>query len=198
MFDKSWSLLEYLKDPYHVWNFQQYFGVQKVRIIENKKEAKFQVKNIDEIKQKIIEDNPVSSDEDFSNSEQDQDKQNVIYYRIDQVFWYYFFLLGTQLGDETYYSIFFCFWFWNIDGAVGRRIMLVWNMVMYIGQGMKDIIRWERPAMPPVIQLESKWALEYGMPSTHAMVGLAIPVSILLFTYGRYQVIHFSFFIKDR
>ena len=42
--------------------------------------------------------------------------------------------------------------------------------------------------MPPVIQLESKWALEYGMPSTHAMVGLAIPASILYFTYGRYQV----------
>ena len=42
--------------------------------------------------------------------------------------------------------------------------------------------------MPPVIQLESKWALEYGMPSTHAMVGLAIPTSILYFTYGRYQV----------
>ena len=53
---------------------------------------------------------------------------------------------------------------------------------------MKDIVRWERPSMPPVVQLESKWALEYGMPSTHAMVGLAIPVSILYFTYGRYQV----------
>jgi membrane-associated phospholipid phosphatase len=37
-------------------------------------------------------------------------------------------------------------------------------------------------------QLESKWALEYGMPSTHAMVGLAVPFSILVFTYGRYQV----------
>jgi sphingosine-1-phosphate phosphatase 1 len=42
--------------------------------------------------------------------------------------------------------------------------------------------------MPPVIQLESKWALEYGMPSTHAMVGLSVPLSILVFTYGRYQV----------
>jgi sphingosine-1-phosphate phosphatase 1 len=44
------------------------------------------------------------------------------------------------------------------------------------------------PAMPPVVQLESKWALEYGMPSTHAMVGLSVPFSILVFTYGRYQV----------
>ena len=53
---------------------------------------------------------------------------------------------------------------------------------------MKDILRLPRPAMPPVVQLESKWALEYGMPSTHAMVGLAVPCSILFFTYGRYQV----------
>lgn len=57
-----------------------------------------------------------------------------------------------------------------------------------VGQGMKDILRLPRPAMPPVVQLESKWALEYGMPSTHAMVGLAVPCSILFFTYGRYQV----------
>ncbi len=48
--------------------------------------------------------------------------------------WYWLFFLGTQLGDETYYSIFFTFWFWNIDGAVGRRIILVWNLIMYIGE----------------------------------------------------------------
>jgi sphingosine-1-phosphate phosphatase 1 len=56
------------------------------------------------------------------------------------------------------------------------------------GQAMKDVLRLPRPAMPPVVQLESKWALEYGMPSTHAMVGLSVPLSILVFTYGRYQV----------
>ena len=63
----------------------------------------------------------------------------------------------------------------------------------YLLLGMKDVVRWDRPSMPPVIQLESKWALEYGMPSTHAMVGLAIPTSIIWFTYGRYQV-RFLFF----
>ena len=58
---------------------------------------------------------------------------------------------------------------------------------------MKDILRLPRPAMPPVIQLESKWALEYGMPTTHAMVGLSVPFSILAFTYGRYQVLTVAF-----
>ena len=33
------------------------------------------------------------------------------------------------------------FWFWNIDGAVGRRVILIWNLIMYIGQAFKDIIR---------------------------------------------------------
>ena len=56
------------------------------------------------------------------------------------------------------------------------------------GQGMKDIVRWPRPTVPTVVQLETKWALEYGMPSTHAMIGFAVPFSILYFTLGRYQV----------
>ena len=58
---------------------------------------------------------------------------------------------------------------------------------MYVGQGLKDIIRWPRPAMPPVVQLETKWALEYGMPSTHAMLGLAVPTSMVLFTMHKYD-----------
>ena len=40
--------------------------------------------------------------------------------------------------------------------------------------------------MPPVVHLEQKWIQEYGMPSTHSMVGLAVPSSILFFTVGRY------------
>ena len=29
-------------------------------------------------------------------------------------------------------------------------------------QGLKDIIRWPRPSMPPVVHLEKKWVLEFG------------------------------------
>ena len=165
MLKQSWLFLEYLKDPYHVWKFQHWFGVEKVSVLENVKGAKFQVRNVEDIKKRVdktTQDLLVSSDDDYLSSSGEEQGQNVIYYKITKMFWYYLFLLGTQLGDETYYSLFFCFWFWNIDGAVGRRIFLVWALVMYIGQGMKDIIRWERPSMPPVIQLESKWALEYG------------------------------------
>lgn len=54
-------------------------------------------------------------------------------YIIDNKFWYYVFRFGTALGDETFYSAFIPFWFWNIDGAVGRRVVLVWSIVMYVG-----------------------------------------------------------------
>ncbi|KAK5644368.1 hypothetical protein RI129_005668 [Pyrocoelia pectoralis] len=107
-------------------------------------------------------------------------------FNIRNKFWYYFFIFGTALGDETFYTFFIPFWFWNIDGAVGRRVVLVWSLVMYIGQSIKDIIRWERPGFP-VVKLQSKWAMEYGMPSTHAMVAISIPFSVLLYTMDRYQ-----------
>lgn len=90
-------------------------------------------------------------------------------YQINNKCWYYLFLIGTELGDEFFYATMIPFWFWNIDGAVGRRVVFVWSIVMYIGQGLKDIIRWPRPGYP-VQRLASKWSIEYGMPSTHAMV----------------------------
>ena len=39
----------------------------------------------------------------------------------------------------------------------------------------------------PAIKLNDKWCLEYGMPSTHAIVSIAIPISILYFTRNRYD-----------
>merc|ERR1712127_578528 len=74
-----------------------------------------------------------------------------------------------------------------LDSTVARQVVMVWSVVMYIGQGMKDVIRWPRPSMPPVVQLEHKWALEYGMPSTHAMVGLAVPLASIFFSMNRYD-----------
>lgn len=55
-------------------------------------------------------------------------------YTITNYFWYYLFLFGTELGDEVFYSTFIPFWFWNIDGAVGRRVVLVWAIIMTTGK----------------------------------------------------------------
>ncbi|CAK6432006.1 unnamed protein product [Pipistrellus nathusii] len=101
---------------------------------------------------------------------------------------YYLFCLGTELGNELFYILFFPFWIWNLDALVGRRLVVIWVLVMYLGQCTKDIVRWPRPASPPVVKLEVFYNSEYSMPSTHAMSGTAIPISIVLLTYGRWQI----------
>jgi sphingosine-1-phosphate phosphatase 1 len=68
-------------------------------------------------------------DETFSSESESESKG----YIITNWIWYYLFVLGTALGDEIFYASFIPFWFWNIDGAVGRRVVLVWTVIMYIG-----------------------------------------------------------------
>ncbi|XP_044292179.1 sphingosine-1-phosphate phosphatase 1 [Varanus komodoensis] len=102
-------------------------------------------------------------------------------------FLYYLFSLGTELGNELFYILFFPFCIWNVDAWMGRRLIIIWVWVMYLGQCTKDVIRLPRPASPPVVKLEVFYNSEYSMPSTHAMSGTAIPMAILLFSYGRWQ-----------
>jgi len=127
-------------------------------------------------------DNEEECSSGYSSEGDTEEEASILYYKIGNYFWYILFQLATGLGDETFCAPLFVFIILNIDGTVGRRVMLVWCSLMYIGQALKDRIRWPRPAMPPVIQLERKWALEYGMPSTHSMVGLGIPLSFFLFS----------------
>lgn len=106
---------------------------------------------------------------------------------IQNRFLYYMFTLGTELGNESFYITFFPFIIWNVDVFVGRRILLVWAWVMYLGQCTKDLVGWSRPASPPVVKMEVFYNSEYSMPSTHAMSGTAIPFSLFLLTYGRWE-----------
>ena len=85
-------------------------------------------------------------------------------------FWYYFFHLGAEMGNELFYMLFFPFWFWNVDSAIGRKVGLLWGVFMYFGQATKDLLCMPRPASPPVVKLEERYRAEYGFPSTHAMV----------------------------
>jgi hypothetical protein len=73
------------------------------------------------------------------------------------------------IGNELFYSLFFPFWvifsysfyqinfcydlsfkFWNVDGAIARKVSIVWAIFMYVGQATKDILEKPRPATPPV------------------------------------------------
>lgn len=63
-----------------------------------------------------------------------QDTKEFKNYTIKNKFWYYLFLCGTYLGDEIGYAVFLPFWFWNVDGPVARKLVLVWTVIMYIGK----------------------------------------------------------------
>lgn len=62
------------------------------------------------------------------------------------------------------------------------------QIVMYIGQVFKDILKWPRPLSPPVVKLEMRTNAEYGMPSTHAMAATAISFSFFIATMNQYKV----------
>ena len=117
-------------------------------------------------------------------------------------FWYKLFKFGSFLGEEVCYAILFSFLVWNVDSLVGRRVFLVGYLTFYIGQvstyfkmfinltlilmmnvqALKDLLRWPRPPMPEVVRMEPRFSQEYGMPSTHAMMALSLPFSVVVFT----------------
>ncbi|XP_018550053.1 sphingosine-1-phosphate phosphatase 1 [Lates calcarifer] len=106
---------------------------------------------------------------------------------IHNKFLFYLFTFGTELGNEMFFIVFFPFLFWNIDALVSRRLIVVWAWNLFVGQSTKDMVRWSRPASPPVVKVEVFYNSEYSMPSTHAMTGTAIPFCLFMLTYGRWQ-----------
>ncbi|KAM6906717.1 sphingosine-1-phosphate phosphatase 1-like [Lycodopsis pacificus] len=106
---------------------------------------------------------------------------------IQNKFLFYLFTFGTELGNEMFFIVFFPFLFWNIDTLVSRRLIVVWAWNLFVGQSTKDMVRWSRPASPPVVKVEVFYNSEYSMPSTHAMTGTAMPFCLFMLTYGRWQ-----------
>ncbi|CAB0006606.1 unnamed protein product, partial [Nesidiocoris tenuis] len=120
------DFIERLKDPYLVLSIQKYFGV-----LPKVKTGRF----VDKTHPAANGNTPpgaVSSSEDdelqYTSGSDSEDKE----YAITNKFWYFLFVLGTELGDEIFYASFIPFWFWNIDGAVGRRVVMVWSIVMCV------------------------------------------------------------------
>ncbi|XP_056150728.1 sphingosine-1-phosphate phosphatase 1-like [Lampris incognitus] len=106
---------------------------------------------------------------------------------VQNKFLFYLFTFGTELGNEMFFIVFFPFLFWNVDALISRRLIVVWAWNLFVGQSTKDVVRWSRPASPPVVKVEVFYNSEYSMPSTHAMTGTAIPFCLFLLSYGRWQ-----------
>lgn len=126
--------IDYLKDPHLVARIQRYFGVR----ISNKHDKKKTPERETKVDNELVCNKNGINKESFKNIDEadkyislsDDDQENPL---VTNYFWHYLFLFGTELGDEIFYSSFIPFWFWNVDGAVGRRVVLVWATVMTIG-----------------------------------------------------------------
>ena len=151
-----WKAIEYFKDPQLVAKVQKYYGVkvlpssssingnvnstllQNDEITKTKKRPRTTQHEENSVTSNVTNStaskngylpNELETEETLSSESESEVKD----YIVTNWFWYYLFVLGTALGDEIFYASFIPFWFWNIDGAVGRRVVLVWTAIMYIG-----------------------------------------------------------------
>lgn len=99
------------------------------------------------------------------------------------------FHLFSALGDEQVLISLLSFVLWNVDEKAFIRVYLSLAISLYLGQYAKDTFLESRPLSPPVIRVPQKYVDEYSMPSTHAMIGVVMPFSLVYFTTQRYQVL---------
>lgn len=189
-------------DPYLVLRFQNWCGLKEIdedgNCIEGERTAKHTNGHVStpHLKNGYINGytkngfgknghcKTVSAEEYFKDREISSKKPQKYEYN---AFCHALFMFGSTLGNEVFYITFFPFLFWNIDEYIARRVVFLWAFLLYCGQAAKDIIQWPRPLCPPVIAVEKRYQWEYGMPSTHAMVGVLIPFAIVYYSYDRYQ-----------
>ena len=201
-------MLKALGDPYFVAKFQRTFGLREIR---REKDAPFAMRDHKDshspLRNGHVHDGYLTKNHVHTNSSNhvhhrngfvrpepfekgkspSEEKKCEQLYEFN-TFFHALFVFGSTLGYESFYLTFFPFVFWNIDEYLARRTVIMWAIIMYIGQSAKDVIQWPRPPCPPVISVEKRFQVEYGMPSTHAMVGTLIPFCLVYFTYDRYQV----------
>lgn len=207
MFRRFVSLCRYLQDPCHVARFQQLCGVRGTFTRRSEKERERDVspngacvKRCDRDRECLKQHDPVNGENKEApttaksrgrvkplrkNSLTDDVGQEFI---LESRFLFYLFTMGTELGNEMFFIVFFPFLMWNVDAWVSRQVIVVWVWVLFFGQTTKDLVRWTRPASPPVVKVEVFYNFEYSMPSVHAMTGASVPFCLFLLTYSRWEV----------
>eukprot|EP01087_Luapelamoeba_hula_P011896 TRINITY_DN3299_c0_g1_i1.p1 TRINITY_DN3299_c0_g1~~TRINITY_DN3299_c0_g1_i1.p1 ORF type:complete len:415 (-),score=39.54 TRINITY_DN3299_c0_g1_i1:81-1325(-) len=110
-------------------------------------------------------------------------KKERVYGTPTNMFLHYLFVYGTAAGHELFYIIVLPFLYWMLDQRIGRRALVVWGTVFYVGQLLKDVLKLPRPPSPPAMRLSNIYEAEYGMPSTHAMGALSLSMILVIAHY---------------
>lgn len=132
---------------------------------------------------------PFTSDDSDSDSQfKGHNPYKITPHRVKNKLLFYAFKFAAFFGDEAFYLTFFPFVLWNVDSNVMRMTGLVWGISMYIGQVGKDILQWPRPKTHLVIRMDTDFAQEFSMPSTHAVAASSLPLMLAYSIINRYQV----------
>lgn len=117
-----WPIVEYLKKPELVVNVQEWFGIeyldkneQKINKNENTLYDRSMTSDLVQNRYSNCAEHKIhrrnGCDDFCANSNENHNESTTARnYRINNKFWYYLFLLGTELGDETFYAISIPFW----------------------------------------------------------------------------------------
>lgn len=193
--------INYLKGYQHVADFQRFCGVEIVEVeidgednnigngLNNSEEKPVENHQNGGTQNNVKKRSAQSQMNGYKNGiSNPYSKEAKLAYKISNKVLYYLFQFGAGLGSEIFYIIFFPFMTWNVDSRLTRQMLLIWYPLMYFGQFLKDWIQWPRPG-PPAVRLEgNRFEMEYGMPSTHTIVGTCIPFSLLVLTSKYYEV----------
>eukprot|EP01095_Lingulamoeba_sp_RSL-Kostka_P011786 TRINITY_DN4579_c3_g1_i1.p1 TRINITY_DN4579_c3_g1~~TRINITY_DN4579_c3_g1_i1.p1 ORF type:complete len:473 (-),score=65.74 TRINITY_DN4579_c3_g1_i1:117-1535(-) len=97
--------------------------------------------------------------------------------KIISLIFFVLFKFGSALGNEMFYITFLPFIKFFVNEMIGRRLVICWGFLYYIGQLLKDMLKLPRPSKERVNYiLESHYETEYGMPSTHSMSATTLPI----------------------
>lgn len=108
------------------------------------------------------------------------------------VFITFIFTVFSFGGEEEFYLLVFPILFWNVDVTLARRLVMVVNGGLVVGNIYKDVFQLPRPCyynkkvwIPSELKrMDSTNCLDFGFPSTHAMNAFSNSLFILYYLYG--------------
>ena len=152
-------MLKSLGDPYFVAKFQRTFGLKEVRrekdvssSVRDSKDCLSHASNghlpdgylaqtnhvHTSTSNHVLHRNGFNKAEPFEKVRSPGEEKSEQLYEFNS-FYHALFVFGSTLGYESFYLTFFPFIFWNIDEYLARRTVIMWAVIMYIGQGAKDV-----------------------------------------------------------
>ena len=64
----------------------------------------------------------------------------------------------SSCSQELFYTLFLPNFGWSVNWRLGRQLILMWAVMYYSGQLLKDVMQLPRPPCPPVVHLEKHFA----------------------------------------